>query len=68
MDITKISKMGTRFIRGRVDFRDGDIVLDASSSQGNVVISSAIRCDAYAIFSAGHAPIKQGDMIEGFMV
>lgn len=67
-DITKIGKMGTRFIRGKVDFRDGDIVLDAPSSQGNVVISSAIRCDAYAIFSAGHAPVRQGDMIEGFMV
>ncbi len=59
---------GTRFVRGRTVIRDGQLYLDAPSAQGNVVISSAVRCDAYGVLSGVKAPVLSGSDIEGFFV
>ena len=67
-DIRKTGGKGTRFIRGRSMIRDGELYLDAAPSQGNVVISSAVSCDAYGILPAGSGPYKGGSCIEGFFI
>ncbi len=67
-EIKKGAGKGTRFVRGRIAFRDGDIFFDAPSSQGNVVISSAAGCDAYGVVSGLKAPIKTGTKINVFSV
>ena len=67
-EIKKGAGKGTRFVRGRIAFRDGDIFFDSPSSQGNVVISSAARCDAYGVISGLKAPIKTGTKINVFSV
>lgn len=59
---------GTRFVRGRTVIRDGKLYLDAPSAQGNVVISSAVRCDAYGVLSGVKEPVAGGSDIEGFFV
>ncbi|MBR5376829.1 MAG: molybdopterin molybdotransferase MoeA [Lachnospiraceae bacterium] len=59
---------GTRFVRGRTLIRDGQLILDAPSAQGNVVISSAVGCDAYGVLSGVKAPVMSGSDIEGFFV
>ncbi|MCR5358018.1 MAG: molybdopterin molybdotransferase MoeA [Lachnospiraceae bacterium] len=58
---------GTRFIRGQLKIKDGEAIFEASGRQGNVVISSAIGCNAYGIVNGGTGPLKAGDMIYGFI-
>ena len=58
---------GTRFIRGRLVIENGEAVLDASNEQGNIVISSTIGCNAYAIMPAGNGMLRAGDTVEGFL-
>ena len=59
---------GVRFIRGNIGIEDGTAVLRASGEQGNIVISSAIGCNAYGIISIDEGAIKAGTMIDGFFV
>ena len=58
----------TRFLRGKLGYRDGEVWLEYSSSQGNVVISSAIGCDAYGIIPPKSGQILEGKMIKGFLI
>ena len=66
-EIRKTGK-GTRFVRGRTVIREGELVFEAPSAQGNIVISSAARCDAYAVVTGMKAPVEQGTMVEVFFV
>ena len=66
-DIRKTGK-GTRFVRGRTVIREGELLFESPSEQGNVVISSAARCDAYGVLTGMKAPVAEGTMIEGFLV
>ena len=66
-DIRKTGK-GTRFVRGRIVIRDGEMVFESPSEQGNVVISSAALCNAYGVLTGMTAPVTEGTMIEGFYV
>ena len=66
-DCPKAGK-GTRFIRGHIEYEAGEVYLSASSEQGNVVISSAIGCNAYGILSDMKAPVMKGTVIKGFCV
>ncbi|MCR4842242.1 MAG: molybdopterin molybdotransferase MoeA [Eubacterium sp.] len=59
---------GVRFIRGRLDFVDGRVVLRASQDQGNIVMSSVIDCNAYGIIAPDRAPVYAGEIIDGFIV
>ena len=67
-DILKAGGKGTRFARGRSSIREGELCLDVPSAQGNVVISSAVYCDAYGILSNMSSPVKSGTYIDGFFV
>ena len=57
-----------RFIRGMTDYEDGRVILNVSPDQGNIVISSAIGCNAYGMIPPGQAPVLSGETIEGFIV
>ncbi|MCR5002377.1 MAG: molybdopterin molybdotransferase MoeA, partial [Lachnospiraceae bacterium] len=67
-DECKKAGKGTRFLRGRLDIIEGGAFLAAPLDQGNVVISSAIGCNAYGILTDMRAPLLSGSVIEGFLV
>lgn len=58
----------TRFLRGRLDLSDGRASLLLPEEQGNVVISSAIGCDAMAVVPAGSGPLPAGTRLKGFLL
>ena len=57
-----------RFLRGRLDLSDGRVLFDASVSQGNAVLSSAIGCDSFLRIPAGSGPMPAGTVLEGFRI
>ena len=57
----------TRFLRGRLTLEDG-VGFDAADDQGNVVISSAIGCDAFVMIPAGSGPVEAGTELKGFVL
>ncbi len=59
---------GTRFLRGRLEMIDGEAYLDFPKEQGNVVISSAIGCNAYGIVADMKAPVPAGTLVDAFLV
>ncbi|MCR5508696.1 MAG: molybdopterin molybdotransferase MoeA [Lachnospiraceae bacterium] len=62
------SGKGTRFLRGRLGITGNEIYISVPSGQGNVVISSAIGCNAYGILNDTAAPAKEGTLIDCFCV
>lgn len=58
----------TRFLRGQLDLSQGNILLRLPKDQGNVVISSSIGCDAFAIVPAGSGPIDTNTVLKGFLL
>ncbi len=66
-DFTKIRR-GMRFLRGVLSIEDGAAVFTAPKEQGNIVISSAALCNAYACLPEGTEPLRAGDLVEGFTV
>ena len=41
---------------------------DAADDQGNVVIFSAIGCDAFVMIPAGSGPVEAGTELKGFVL
>ncbi|MCR5651151.1 MAG: molybdopterin molybdotransferase MoeA [Lachnospiraceae bacterium] len=66
-DIKKTGK-GMRFIRGVFSIEEGMAVFEPRREQGNIVISSAALCNAYACIPEGTAPLKTGETVEGFLI
>ena len=66
-DIRKGAK-GIRFIRGKLVYEEGQLVLDAAFEQGNIVISSAIGANAYGVLRDVLGPVSAGTMIDGFIL
>lgn len=58
----------TRFLRGRLSLADGTVKMIPTKSQGNVVLSSTIGCDAMAIVPAGQGPVAAGAKLKGFLL
>ena len=58
----------TRFLRGRLALDSGRVCFDASSDQGNVVLSSTIGCNAFALIPAGSGPVEPGTVLDGFVL
>lgn len=58
----------TRFLRGRLDLSEGSPRLCLPKDQGNVILSSSIGCDAFAIVPAGSGPVDTATILKGFMV
>ncbi len=65
-EIRKTGK-GTRFVRGRTVIRDGELLFESPSEQGNVVISSAAHCNAYGVLTGMTAPVAAGTLIDVFL-
>jgi len=57
-----------RFLRGRLDLRDGAVCMKLPSDQGNVILSSAIGCNVMAMVPAGSGPVGAGSVLEGFLL
>ena len=58
----------TRFLRGKLSLADGTVKMIPTKSQGNVVLSSTIGCDAMAIVPAGQGPVAAGAKLKGFLL
>lgn len=58
----------TRFLRGRLVLKDGQVRMEPSGAQGNIVLSSAIGCNAMAIIPAGSKGIEPGTVLKGFLL
>ena len=57
-----------RFLRGRLDLTEGTVKMHLPQDQGNVIISSMIGCNIFAIVPAGSGKLKAGTVLKGFMV
>lgn len=73
IDITLSSGFGkkspsTRLLRGSLRLTGGQITMDVPPDQGNVVLSSAIGCDAMAIVPAGTGTLAAGTVLKGFLL
>ena len=58
----------TRLLRGKLDLSDGTVRMRLQPEQGNVVLSSAIGCDAMAIVPEGSGPVPAGTKLKGFLL
>ena len=58
----------TRFLRGRLELKDGMAWMALSKNQGNVVLSSMIGCNMMALIPAGSGPISAGTVLRGFFL
>lgn len=59
---------GTRVLRGRLQFENGQAVMLLPPEQGNVVLSSAILCDVMALVPAGSGPLAPGSRLKGWTI
>lgn len=57
-----------RFLRGKLELKDGTVRMMLPKDQGNVVLSSAIGCNVMAIVPAGSGPLSAGTTLEGFLL
>ena len=58
----------TRFLRGRLELKDGVVCINLPKDQGNVVLSSTIGCDVMAVAPAGRGPLEAGTVLKGFLL
>ena len=58
----------TRFLRGRLDLSDGTVRMRLTQYHGNVIISSMIGSNMFAVIPAGSDEIKEGTVLKGFMI
>lgn len=58
----------TRFLRGKLEIKDGAVWMDLPKDQGNVVLSSTIGCNAMAVVPAGSGPLEAGTVLKGFLL
>lgn len=57
-----------RFLRGKLNLKDGVVCMELPKDQGNVVLSSAIGCNVMAIVPAGSGPVSAGTVLKGFLL
>lgn len=58
----------TRFLRGRLELKNGIASLNLPKDQGNIVLSSTIGCNAMAVIPAGSGPVEAGEVLKGFLL
>ena len=57
-----------RFLRGTLVLKDGAVRMTLPADQGNVILSSTIRCNVMAIVPAGSGPVEAGAVLEGWLL
>lgn len=68
LDGFKKKSGATRLLRGTLDLSRGYVGMRLPQEQGNVVLSSAIGCNAMAIVPAGSGPLEEGTELKGFLL
>lgn len=58
----------TRFLRGKLQLKNGMACMELPAEQGNVVLSSAIGCNVMAVVPAGSGPVRAGTVLKGIML
>lgn len=58
----------SRFLRGRLELKNGVVCMSLPENQGNTAISSAVGCDVMAVVPAGSGPVCAGTVLEGFLL
>lgn len=66
-DVNKRSP-SVRFLRGRLDLKDGRVGFVPSAGQGNVMLADMIGCYAFAVIPAGSGALPAGTRVTGFQV
>ena len=66
-DVKKKSP-SVRFLRGRLDLKDGLVGFVPSFGQGNVMLADMIGCNAFAVIPAGSGALPAGTRVTGFQV
>ena len=66
--VDKVAKVSekTRILRGRLSLESGCVTMNVPKGQGNVVLSSAVGCNVYAIVPKGAGPLSEGTVLDGF--
>lgn len=59
---------GCRVLKGELKIEKGRAVMYLPKGQGNVMISSSIGCNVYAVVEAGAGPLEAGSEVTGFCV
>ncbi len=59
---------GERILRGSMRIDDGMVCMYPSCEQGNVVISSLRAADLFVIVPEDHGPVKENDVLDGFLI
>ena len=58
----------TRLLKGKLKIHNGKAYIHLPKEQGNVVISSSIGCDCFAVVPPGSGSLEAGTELEGFLV
>lgn len=58
----------TRFLRGKLELKNGVACMAVPKNQGNVVLSSMIGCDMMAVIPEGSGPVRAGTVLRGFLL
>lgn len=66
-DFDKVSPT-RRFLRGRLLYEAGTLFVDASASQGNGVLRSAVGCDVLAEIPKGSGAVKAGQKLTAYLL
>ncbi len=54
----------TRFLHGKILYRDGEVRFLPSGYQGNVMLHGLAGCDAYAVIPSGSGPLESGTVLQ----
>ncbi len=62
----KITK-ADRFLRSKIDIKDGELVATLNIGQGNIVIKSMIKCNSFIKLEKG-MKAEKGNFVEAFLI
>lgn len=58
----------TRFLRGCLELKNGEVCMALPRDQGNVVLSSTIGCNVMAVVPEGSGALDAGTVLKGFLL
>ena len=57
-----------RFLRGKMEVKDGAVYIALPHSQGNAVLSSAVEWNIMAVVPAGSGALEAGTVLKGYLL
>lgn len=58
----------TRILRGKLDLSSGNVQMTIPAEQGNIMLSSMVECDVFAIIPGGSDKLEKGTTLKGFLI